>query len=230
MHDILCAIGNQKTVQAAVLDFTKEFDRVPHGLLLHKLSQIANVNNYLLRWVHNFLTDRKQRVVLQGCSSDPKPVCSGVPQGSVFWPVLFLVFINDLPECLNCSCALFADDTLVYQKISSSEDCKRFQHNLDSLSTWADKWGMSFNISKGKIISFNPKTDNPQYKLIGSVLDHVDSTKYLGVTLQPDCKFDQHILKKVLVAKRQLGMIKRALYWTPEESKAYCLQSPVSHT
>ena len=78
---------------------------------------------------------------------------------------------------------------------------------------------MSFNISKSKIISFNPKTDTPQYKLSGSVLDHVDSTKYLGVTLQSDCKFDQHILKKVLVAKRQLGMIKRALYWALRRAK-----------
>jgi len=78
---------------------------------------------------------------------------------------------------------------------------------------------MSFNISNSKIISFNTKTDMPQYKLIGSALDHVDSAKYLGVTLQSDCKFDQHILKKVLVAKWQLGMIKRALYWVPKRAK-----------
>jgi len=176
MYDILYGIDNQKTVHAAVLDFTKAFDRVPHGLLLQELSQIADVDNYLLYWVHNFLTDRKQRVVLQGCSSDPKPVCSGIPRGSVLGPVLFLVFINDIPECLNYSCAPFANDTLVYQKNSSSKDCKRFQRNLDSLSTWADKWGMLFNISKSKIISFNPKTDISQHKLIGSALDYVDST------------------------------------------------------
>jgi len=141
MHDILYAIDNQKTVHAAVLDFTKALGWVPHALLLQKLSQIADVDNYLLRWVHNFLTDREQRVVLQCCSSDPKPVCSGVPLGSVLGLVLFLVFINDLLECLNCSCALFADDTLVYQEISSSEDCKRFQRNLDSLSTLVEKTG-----------------------------------------------------------------------------------------
>jgi len=145
-------------------------------------------------------------------------------------PVLFLAFINDLPGCLNCSCALFADDTLIYQEISSSEDYKRFQRNLDSLSTWAQKLEMSFNISKSKIISFNPKTETPQYKLIGSVLDHVDSTKYLGVTLQSHCKFDQHILKKVLVAKRQLGMIKRALYWAPREQSLLPTKPSVSHT
>jgi len=86
---------------------------------------------------------------------------------------------------------------------------------------------MSFNISKSKIIGFNPKTDTPQYKLIRSVLDHVDSTKYLGVTLQPDCKFDQHILKKVLVAIRYN---KTCTLLGPQESKAYCLQSPLSPT
>jgi len=78
---------------------------------------------------------------------------------------------------------------------------------------------MLFNISKFKIISFNPKIDTLQYKLIESVLDHVDSTKYLNVTLQSDCKFVQYVLKKVLVAKRQLGMIKRALYWAPKRAK-----------
>jgi len=97
---------------------------------------------------------------------DSKPVCSGVLQGSVLGPVPFLVFINDLPECLNCSCALFANDTIVYQEISSSEDCKRFQQNLNSLSTWAEKWGMSFNISKSKIISFNLRPILPNTRLL----------------------------------------------------------------
>jgi len=114
-----------------VLNFTKAFDWVSHALLLQKLSEIADVDNYLLRCFYNFLTDRVQRVVLQGCSSEPKPVCSGAPQGSVFGPVLFLVFLNDFCECLNCFCALFADDTLVYLDIFSLGDCKRFLRNLD---------------------------------------------------------------------------------------------------
>ena len=199
-----------------------------HALLMRKLSEIADVNDYLLSWIHDFLTNRTQRVVLQGNASESLSVTSGVPQGSVLGPVLFLIFINDLPDCLDCSCALFADDTLVYQEICSVDDCNNFQRNLDSLGAWSENWGMSFNTSKSKIMSFNSTASTPDYTLNGSILEHVDSTRYLGVTLQSDCRFDNHISKKVLVARRQLGMIKRALYWAPERArliayKALCL-------
>ena len=132
---------------------------------------------------------------MQGHVSDSLPVFSGVSQGSVLGPVLFLIIINDLPDGLDCSCALFADDTLVYQKIDLLNDGRRFQPNLNSLSALSKKWGILFNISKSKIISFNSVGDTPGYMLNGSVLDHVDSTKYLSVTLQSDCKFKKMYLK-----------------------------------
>ena len=88
---------------------------------------------------------------------------------------------------------MLADDTLVYKKIHSLNDCRKFQQNLDSLSAWSKKWGMSFNISKSKIISFNSIGDATRYMLNESALDYVNSTKYLGVTLQSHCKFNKHL-------------------------------------
>lgn len=228
MQDILQAVDARQSIHTAVLDFTKAFDRVPHALLMQKLSTIADVDDYLLSWIHDFLINRTQQVVIRGNASKPLAVTSGVPQGSVLGPILFLVFINDLPDNLNCSVGLFADDTLLYQAVNNIEDAQRFQLNLDALSTWAERWGMSFNIAKSKIIAFNPIEETPMYTLNGSALEHVDSAKYLGVVLKSDCKFDTHINNKIMTAKKQLGMIKRALYWAPQHArliayKALCL-------
>ena len=126
LNDILSSVDRHKSVHAAVLDFSKAFDRVPHTLLMEKLSMI-----------HSFLHGRSQRVILNGRKSSSLPVTSGVPQGSVFEPVLFLLFINDVPESVDCSVALFANDTLLYQEVTTTQDMRLFQHNLTSLGAWA---------------------------------------------------------------------------------------------
>ena len=219
LHDILKATDTRLPVHAAVLDFTKAFDRVPHMMLMEKLRKIANIDDYMLCWIHDFLTNRTQRVVLDGQFSQSLRVTSGVPQGSVLGPVLFLVFINDLPECIDCSVGLFADDTLVYHTIQHQQDITRFQENLNALGLWAKQWGMSFNINKSKIIAFNSRNEVPPYTMDGTVLEYVPSTKYLGVVLQENLKFDEHIHNKTQDARKQLGMVKRALYWAPEKAR-----------
>ena len=167
MQDIRYATDKHKTLHATVLDFTKAFDQVPHAVLMKTLEKIAELNEYLLHWIDDFLANRTQRVVLQGYASDSLPVSSGVPPGSVLGPVLFFIFIYDLPNCPDCSCAWFADDTLVYQEIDSLNDCRRLQQNLDLLSAWSDKWGMLVNIFKSKIISFNSVGGSPGYMVNG---------------------------------------------------------------
>ena len=188
---------------------------------MQKLAAIEDMDGYLVDWIHNFLLDRSQQVVLNGTSSGSKPVTSGVPQGSVLGPTLFLVYINDLPEAVDCSVSLFADDTLLYQAVNNTTDELRFQSNIDSLQKWASDWSMSFNDAKCHIMGFNAKRRIPLYITLG----HVTETKYLGVTLQSNLRFDSHITNKISKARQQLGVLRRALHWVPKTAKLLAYKS-----
>ena len=122
-----------------VMDFSKAFDKVPHQELLYKLSNYG-INIVTLSWLKGFLSNRKQRVVLEGVMSDQVPVSSGVPQGSVLGPILFLAYINDLPQYVKSKVRLFADDTVTYLAIKSSVDCIQLQQDLLSLENWESDW------------------------------------------------------------------------------------------
>ena len=131
-QDLAKSLDNREQVDAIVLDFSKAFDRVPHQILLLKLKQYG-IRDSLL---DNFLTKRSQQVVVDGQSSEWAPVTSGVPQGTVLGPLLFLAFtfnINDLPASLTSKAHLFADDCLIYRSISSTTDAEALQADLNSL-------------------------------------------------------------------------------------------------
>lgn len=220
-HDIAHRADRGDTIHAAVMDFTKAFDKVPHQLLMKKLSIVPNIDSKILMWIHDFLRDRKQCVVIDQNQSPEIAVTSGVPQGSVLGPTLFLVYINDLPEQVSCEVSLFADDTLIYQSVNSQIDQTEFQANIAALAKWADTWCMSFNAAKCSIMSFNQTSAAPaaSYTLNNTPLNTVQQSKYLGVTLQSDLKFSSHIQLKVSKAKQQLGMIKQALHGAPQDAK-----------
>ena len=116
----------------------------------------------------------------------------------------------------------------MYQTITCHQDITRFQRNLDALKKWADTWGMCFNVKKSNIITFNDKSPPPQYLLGGQALVSVEKAKYLGVIIQSDMRFNTHIQKKIMTAKQQLGMIKRALYWAPEKAKLLAYKTLLS--
>lgn len=220
-HDIARSVDVGNTVHAVVLDFAKAFDKVPHQLLMTKLSQVPNIDMNIVRWVHDFLDGRRQRVVVYGHMSQELPVTSGVPQGSVLGPTLFLVYINDLPQHVNCNVSLFADDTLIYQTVNTDADKQAFQSNIDGLENWAKTWCMSFNVTKCAVMSFNSKNTSPshEYRLGDSLLEIVSDSKYLGVTIQSDLKFNNHIVSKIAKAKQQLAITKRVLYNAPKDAK-----------
>ena len=164
-----------------VMDFANAFDKVNHSLLVHKLHHYG-IQGKLLTWISDFLKDRRQAVVVNGIRSDFIKVQSGVPQGSVLGPCLFLVYINDLPDLLTARARLFADDTAVYDVVESPEDQERLQQNLDQLAEWEKRWDMVFHPEKCSTLLVTRSRKGlpqPQYQLHGHILQTVNSVNYL---------------------------------------------------
>lgn len=134
-------IDSDIPVDAIFLDFWKAFDTVPHKRLLLKLEKLG-ISGNLLKWIKDFLSNRLQRVVINGQSSEWTEVTSGVPQGSVLGPLLFIMFVNDLPDQVNSFCKLFADDAKIYKDLQNLEDFEIIQNDLDKLCQWTIKWLM----------------------------------------------------------------------------------------
>ena len=194
LDDFARSIDNRKQTDVIILDFSKAFDTVPHQRLLLKLHHYG-IRGNTLRWIKNFLCCRKQRVVLDGKSSDWVEVTSGVPQGTVLGPLLFLLYINDLPESVKSQVRLFADDCLLYRDINNQEDNKILQDDLDALSRWQDRWQMRFNPRKCYVMHITKKRTilQHQYMLNGVPLNTVEHQAYLGVHLSNNLKWDHHI-------------------------------------
>ena len=210
--------NSKQQVDVAVLDFSKAFDVVPHQRLLGKLRHYG-IDGPVWFWIQEFLSSRSQCTVVDGDCSSWTSVDSGVPQGTVLGPLLFLLHINDLPDCVTSQVRLFADDCLVYRVINSVQDQLDLQKDLVSLAAWADRWGMSFNPSKCNIITI-ARSSSPLHKfysLCGEVLQHVSEAKYLGVLLSDDLQWSKHIQHTTARANSTLGLLRRNLHHCPEK-------------
>ena len=187
VHDLATGLRDKQQIDAILLDFSKAFDRVPHERLLLKLNHYG-VRGHLLSWIKDFLKGRTQQVVLEGKKSNTSPVTSGVPQGTVLGPLLFLIFINDLPDCVSSSIRLYADDALLYRPINSHDDIESLHRDLANVQEWERKWLMSFNADKCEVLRISNKRKliigvSP-YSIHGTALRTLDEAKYLGVILQ----------------------------------------------
>ena len=154
VDELTSEVSRGGQVDAIILDFSKAFDKVCHKRLLYKLSYcgITGITN---KWIKSFLTNREQIVVVNQEASEPLPVCSGIPQGTVLGPLLFLAFINDMPISVTSSkIRLFADDAIIYKNRQGTERCRHLTKYLASLEKWEKHWRMEFNPSKCHSISF----------------------------------------------------------------------------
>ena len=169
-------------MDAVYLDFAKAFDSVPHVQLLWKFESYR-VSGKLLLWNADFLSKRCQWVCLDGSVSAWLPVSSGVPQGSVLGPVLFLVYINDLQSTAVSRLYLYADDTKMFRRIVSMNDCQVLQADLDVLCEWSRKWQLNFNVKKCLVIQFGCGNIESSYTMNVIGLESISVVKDLGVML-----------------------------------------------
>ena len=211
------------------LDFTKAFDCISHELLLYKLEHFYQISGNLLLWVKDYLSNRSQRVTIESESSTWLPVLSGVPQGSILGPLMFLLYINDLPSAVSCcTTALFADDSKCFKEISSLTDCILLQRDIDQLYEWSRTWHMSFNPGKCKVLSITRRTNpyHSNYSMNGTQIEHVGTFKDLGVVIDKSLSFNSHIHELVLKCNKVCGLIKRSVgFKAPDTVKLQLFKS-----
>ena len=189
-----------------------QFDTVPHNRLMSKLESYGITGN-TKQWIHSFLSGRTQTVMVNNNESSPAPVTSGIPQGSVLGPLLFVIYINDLPDTVSSHIYLFADDTKLMRRILSENDAKALQNDLTLLEAWSRKWLLQFNPDKCHVLTigrFENIRHTERYKLYGDELEHVFEEKDLGVYFDAELRFDEHISSKVNKANAMVGLIRRS--------------------
>ena len=195
-------------VDIIYLDFQKAFDKVPHQRLLLKL-KAHGIGDSITDWIEQWLTDRRQRVVVDGEVSNWKSVLSGVPQGSVLGPILFLIYINDMDDSITSNVLKFADDTKLFRKVNTDGDKQNLQNDLDRLVKWSEKWQMLFNFGKCKCLHTGHRNLNVNYKMGDTVLGTTVKEKDLGVTISADMKVSEQCGIAASKGNQILGLIRR---------------------
>ena len=208
-------------VRAVFLDISKAFEKVWHEGLIFKLKQ-NGISGNLLNLFENYLTNRKQRVVLNDSHSDYISIESGVPQGSVHGPLLFLIYINDLEINIYSNIKFFADDTMLYSVVRdpflSAND---LNHDLHVIQQWANQWKMEFNPDPTKQtteVLFSckkSKLTHPPLVFNGSVVHNKNEQKHLGLILDSGLSFAKHLNEKIKKAKKIIGTIKHLSKYLP---------------
>nr|VZI20893.1 unnamed protein product [Spirometra erinaceieuropaei] len=220
------AVDRGDMVHAIYIDFKKAFDSVPHHRLLYKLSR-AGVRDKLLMWIRSFLIGSSQAVHVGDQQSAEVAVKSGVPQCSVLGPTLFLVYVNDCANELNCDVAMFADDIKIWSTIRSEVDKTRLQTSLDHLEQWSKDWLLPFNVNKCTFLRVG-RTSSPNhtvYRLTDKPLQEVDAQKDLGVWITTSLKPSLQCSNVAKSAMSMLYLVKRAFSSFDEDCFAKVFQT-----
>ena len=204
-------LANDTDIDIIYLDFQKAFDTVPHKLLIYKL-KMYGITGKTLKVISDFLSERSFRVRIGETLSDIFDVLSGVPQGSVLGPLLFLIYINDIPEGVRSFMLLFADDLKL---VVNANLPNVTQNDLDLLNDWQRKWLISFNTSdkKCKVLEVARKNRDisNHYSLNNSILPIIESEKDLGVNIVNNLNWDHHINESISKAKKCIGWVTRSV-------------------
>ena len=229
-NNLYKCIDDGDEIIGVFLDLTKAFDKVWHKGLLHKLKCIGITGN-LYNLIESYLINRKQLVTLNGCKSEPLALKAGVPQGSVLGPLLFLVYINDISDDLNCETYMFADDTSIFKRIANNDATTAanvINNALARVHTWSKKWLVNLNPSKTIVMLFSRKrvpSVLPNIYIGNDVLQLVNTHKHLGLTFTNSLSWSTHIDAVVTKCNRQLGMLKKFKYIWSHKALETCYKS-----
>ena len=211
-------------------DFAKAFDTVSHDLILNKLKTQYSIDGTLLKFFTEYWRNRKQRVILDNVISESVDVLSGVPQGSILGPLLFVLFINDIYENINkdSNIALFADDTKIWRDINSELDCETLQNDINTLSIWSRNNKMSFHPDKCKALSiYDCRPDFVKvlpfglryYYINGNIIEFCENERDLGVIVSSNFKWNEQHDKILKKTHQMLGFTKRTCHFIKDTRK-----------
>jgi ribonuclease P/MRP protein subunit RPP40 len=188
MDMLTSSMADKKQIDLIFLDFAKAFDKVPHQRLLLKLLKYG-INGIMLAWIKAFLSNRRQRVIMGNSVSNWVKVSSSVPQDSGLGPILFVIFINDLLDCVSsaCICKMYEDDTKLLAIINSDDDHAQLQGDLNSINVWTHKWLMELNFKKCKFMhtGYKPVQSGQSTRVF---LETTKTERDLGFQLSADLK------------------------------------------
>ena len=206
-------INNLLCVDGVYTDLSKAFDTISHVKLLSKLHAYG-IQGSLLDWIKSFHANRSQSVSINSALSSSKPCISGAPQGCILSPLFFLIFINDLPDCIShSSIYLYADDAKLLKSISNPLDCLLLQEDLNAVASWCSSWQLSLNISKCLYIRFGLANKPPfNYSLSGTVLSQVHNVSDLGVLFDSKLNFSAHCHKTAAEGFSRATLLLKCFY------------------
>lgn len=207
-HHMLSVYDHSGAIDILYLDFKKAFDKVPHKRLLSKVRALGVVDR-AADWIEHWLSGRRQRVVVNGECSEWAPVSSGVPQGSVLGPLLFLIYINDLDTGIISKLSKFADDTKLGANAANPTAVAFLQDDLNRIGEWSEKWQMPFNTDKCAVMHIGYHNPATNYSMLGSDIPSTTLEKDLGVLISSDLKFTRQCLAAEKKAQKVLGYIRR---------------------
>ena len=231
IHEIQTAFDENPTVdvRGVSLNLSKVFDKVWHDGIIFKL-KVYGVEGELLSLFKNYLENREQRAVLNGQTSEWRKIMSGIPQGSVLGPLLFLIYINDLPDGINSLCKIFTDDTSLFSKVSDiHKSASNLNDDLEKISYWAYQWKCSliqmlinrlmklFSLEKFSNISSN-NLSQPPIKFNNNGISKCPHQKHLGSVLDSKHNFNAHVDQKIKKCNRIIGLIRRLLINLPRNA------------
>ena len=222
IHDMAISLEKRSSVHCLLLDFSKAFDSVPHQRLLLKLEAIG-IRGYLLQWIRSFLTNRLQRVVINGRYSPWLPVKSGVPQGSILGPLLFILYVNDIYSVIHHSKhGMFADDLSIYTEVSTTADCVLLQHDLDGIVQWSKQWQLQLNCSKCEALNVSNKRSPLlyTYTISSQPIQWSSQCRYLGVLIDSHLRWKAHCRNIVHKGSRILNLLRRSLFGCTKDVKS----------